>query len=291
MSQAMRVQGRSVEPADLERIRHLLRSHPEWSRRRLSEILCREWDWRNGAGRLKDMATRALLLKLEARGLITLPARRQKPTNRMRASRPPRVDWDMAPVTGPLADLEPLRVQEVSREGGARAAFAAALAQFHYLGYGGSVGENLQYTVHDDDGHRLACLLFGAAAWKCRARDRFLGWSPHQRSARLHLVANNSRFLLLPWVQVPHLASRVLSLVLRRLGSDWQDKYGHPLALVETFVERPRFAGTSYRAANWIPLGSTTGRSRQDRHRTLQVPVKDVYLYPLRKNFRAELSA
>jgi hypothetical protein len=289
MSEAMRVQGRILEPTDLERIRELRRSHPEWSRRRLSEVLCREWDWRNGAGRLKDMAARTLLLKLEVRGLITLPARRQKATNRMRAARPLQVDWDQAPVSSRLADLEPLRVQEVSREGVARAALAAVLARFHYLGYGGSVGENLQYIVYNAAGRPLACSLFSAAAWKCRARDRFIGWTPQQRSARLHLLANNSRFLILPWVQVPHLASRILGLVLRRLSSDWQDKYGHRLVLVETFVERPRFAGTSYRAANWIPLGSTTGRSRQDHHRTLQVPVKEVYLYPLHSNFRLEL--
>ena len=291
MSTSMQIQGRNLEPEELERIRELLRTHPQWSRRRLSEVVCAEWDWRNGAGRLKDMATRSLLLKLEARGLVELPARRQKATNRMGVSYPRPPERDTTPVVGTLAELGPLDIREVSREGAARAAFAAALAQFHYLGYRGSVGENLQYTVDDAAGRRLACLLFSAAAWKCRVRDQVIGWTPEQRAARLHLLANNSRFLILPWVKVPHLASQVLGRVLRRLGRDWQRKYGHGLALVETFVERPRFTGTSYRAANWIPLGSTTGRSRQDRHRTLQVPVKDVYLYPLRKNFRTELSA
>ncbi|HJX39813.1 MAG TPA: Druantia anti-phage system protein DruA [Anaerolineales bacterium] len=291
MSEALLIQGRRLEPEDLERIRALLRTHPEWSRRRLSQALCAQWEWRNGAGRWKDMAARSLLLKLQARGLLELPARRQTATNRMRAACRAQPDWDMTPVVGALAELEPLEVREVSRKGAARATFAAALARFHYLGYRGSVGENLQYTVHDAAGRWLACLLFGAAAWKCQARDRFIGWTPQQRTARLHLLANNSRFLILPWVHVPHLASRVLGQVGRRLGPDWQRKYGHGLALVETFVERPRFAGTSYRAANWIPIGSTTGRTRQDPHRTLQVPRKDVYLLPLRKNFRAELSA
>ena len=137
----------------------------------------------------------------------------------------------------------------------------------------------------------LACLLFGSAAWKCRARDQFIGWTAEQRQQRLHLITNNTRFLMLPYVKVPHLASWILGRVLRRLSEDWERKYGHGIVLVETFVERERFAGTSYKAANWICLGSTTGRSRQDRYNTLRVPVKDVYVYPLRRRFREELSA
>jgi hypothetical protein len=132
-------------------------------------------------------------------------------------------------------------------------------------------------------------VLFGSAAWKCRARDQFIGWTPVQRTHGLPLLTNNSRFLILPWVRVPHLASWILGRVLRRVSADWQDKYGHPIALVETFVDRSRFAGTSYRASNWIRLGSTTGRSRQDRRRTLRVAAKDVYLYPLHRKFRTVL--
>jgi hypothetical protein len=289
MSEELVVQGRRITLGDLEQIQELIRSHPEWSRRRLSEKLVEAWDWRNGAGRLKDMATRTLLVKLEARGLIQLPERRRRAFNRMARPRPQSRlwdPWDRTPLTGSLAEIGPVSLREVSGERGARAEFAAALAEFHYLGYRGAVGENLQYSVTDPDGRLLACLLFGAAAWKCRARDELIGWTHEQRAARLGLVANNSRFLILPFVQVAHLASWALGAVTRRLSSDWQGKYGHPVVLAETFVDRSRFAGTCYRAANWVHQGATTGRSRQDRYTTLKVPVKDVYLYPLRRDFR-----
>jgi hypothetical protein len=290
MGNGCMVQGRWLETEDIVRIRRLIADNPGWSRRRLSEVLCAEWDWRNGSGRLKDMATRSLLVKLDARGLIQLPGRRRLPSNRMTRT-VPRQAWDTTPVTGTLGEVGPLEVREVSADGTARVRFAAALAEYHYLGYRGTVGENLQYMVTDKTGRLLACLLFGAAAWKCRARDQFIGWFPELRARNLHLVTNNTRFLILPFVQAPHLASWILGRVLRRLSADWQNKYGHPIILVETFVERERFAGTSYKAANWIRLGSTTGRSRQDRQHSLQVPVKDVYLFPLHRRFREELSA
>jgi hypothetical protein len=291
MNESLIVQGRKLDAEDILRIRQLIAEHPEWSRRRLSEVLCSEWDWRNGSGRLKDMATRTLLVKLDARGLIQLPARRRLPLNRMAARRVPRQDWVSTPITGPLRNLEPLTLREISTDGAGRIRFAAALAEFHYLGYRGTVGENLQYAITDKDGRLLACLLFGSAAWKCKSRDGFIGWDPEQRQRNLHLITNNTRFLILPFVRVPHLASCILGRVMRCLSSDWQNKYGHPILLVETFVERERFAGTSYKAANWLRLGSTMGRSRQDRQHTLRVPVKDVYLYPLHRRFREGLSA
>jgi hypothetical protein len=203
----------------------------------------------------------------------------------------PQQDWNSTPVEGKLRDLGPLTVREVSSDTTNRVRFAAALAEFHYLGFRGTVGENLQYTVTDGRGQLLACLLFGAAAWKCRARDEFVGWTPEQRQRHLHRITNNTRFLILPFVRVQHLASWILSSVTRRLSADWEKKYGHRITLVETFVERDRFAGTSYKAANWVHVGSTTGRSRQDRYSTLRVPVKDVYIYPLERNFRRELSS
>jgi hypothetical protein len=291
MDETIVVQGRRVTPQDIARIRQLRLERPDWSRRRLSQSLAEEWDWRNARGQLKDMAVRTLLLKLEARGLICLPPRRQTPSNRMAGRSLPRQNWESAPVEGTLSDLGPLTVQEVSADTAARVRFAAALTDFHYLGYRGTVGENLQYTVTDSHGRLLVCLLFGAAAWKCRARDEFIGWTAGRRERRLHLITNNTRFLILPTVKVPHLASWILGRVTRRLSRDWEQKYGHPIALVETFIEQERFAGTSYKAANWACLGSTTGRSRQDRYSTLRVPVKDVYVYPLRKNFRRELSS
>jgi hypothetical protein len=291
MSEAVMVQGRQLETSDIFRIRQWIAENPTWSRRRLSEVIAHEWDWRNGSGRLKDMAARTMLLKLEARGLIELPPRRRKPSNRMAEGRISRQDWDTTPVTGTLRQLGPLTVQEISSDTAERKRFAAAMAEFHYLGYRGTVGENIQYAVTDAAGRLLACLLFGAPAWKCMSRDAFIGWSQAERQQRLNYITNNTRFLILPFVRVPHLASWILGQALRRLSRDWQRKYGHPILLVETFVERDRFAGTSYKAANWIRIGSTTGRSRQDRSHTLRVPVKDVYVYPLHRRFREELSA
>jgi hypothetical protein len=291
MNEVVMVQGRQLETSDIFRIRQLMAENPTWSRRRLSEVIAQEWDWRNGSGRIKDMAARAMLLKLDALGLISLPPRRRRPSNRMAAGRISRQNWDQSIITGTLRQLGPITIQEISNDAAERKRFAAALAEFHYLGYRGTVGENVQYAVADATGRLLACLLFGAPAWKCKSRDEFIGWSQAQRQRRLNCITNNTRFLILPFVRVPHLASWILGKALRRLSQDWHGKYGHPILLVETFVERDRFAGTSYKAANWIRIGSTTGRSRQDRNHTLRVPVKDVYVYPLHSHFRAELSA
>lgn len=292
MRDGLVVQGRSVSAEDLDRLRVMLRAHPEWSRRRVSTMLCAEWDWRTPTGQLKDMAMRSLLLKLERQGLVTLPIRRRAASNRM-AGRPitlPRA-WDQTPLVTTLEALGPLRVHEVSAEPEARAECAAALAAFHYLGHRGTVGENLQYAVRQATGRLLACVLFGSAAWTCRVRDSWIGWTPAQRPRHLSRLTNNTRFLILPFVRVPHLASWILGRVLRRLSADWEQKYGHPIVLVETFVDRTRFRGTAYAAANWIRLGATTGRSRQDRYTTLHVPVKDVLVYPLQTDVRAVLCA
>ena len=293
MSASLTVQGRLLPEADLETIRQWLGAHPDWSRRRLSQELATHWAWRNAAGQLKDMAARTLLGKLHQRGLIALPPRRQVPTNRMRCA--VALPVDEAPAQAPLecglSQLGVLRVSEVSACAGERAWVRSALSRFHYLGFGGAVGENLQYVVRQSQGRPLACLVFGAAAWKCQDRDRFLGWSAEQRQRHLGRIANNTRFLILPWVRVPHLASWILGQVSRRIDHDWQAKYGHPIVVLETFVERERFAGTAYRAANWQAVGATTGRTRQDRHTRLHTPVKDIYLYALRRHFREALLA
>ena len=285
------VQGRPLGEADLELLRQWMGQNPGWSRRRLSQELAAHWDWRNGAGQLKDMAARTLLLKLHQRGFIVLPPRRQVPTNRMRCGAPPAMGSPelSEPIACALAQLEPLSLQEVSGEPTLRAWVKAALARFHYLGFGGAVGENLQYVVHDGQRRPLACLVFGAAAWKCQDRDRFIGWTAEQRQKHLALVANNTRFLILPWVKVLDLGSWILGRVANRIGRDWQAKYGHPVVVLETFVEQQRFRGTVYRAANWESVGVTVGRSRQDRHTCLQVPRKEIYLYPLRRSFREAL--
>jgi hypothetical protein len=286
------IQGRPLGEQDLAELRQLIAAHPQWSRWRISRQLCVQWNWRNAAGEFKDMAARSLLVKLQARGLIDLPPRRRIPTNRMRAAVIlPRL-WEATPIRSGLTELGVLRVEEVSQDRGARQELAAALEQFHYLGSGGgTVGENLQYRVSQGDGRLLAGLWFGSAAWKCGDRDRFIGWSAAQRAANLWQITNNCRFLILPWVKVSHLGSWILGQVLRRLSRDWQRKYGHGITLVETFVERDRFRGTVYRAANWQRIGETQGRTRQDRDNCMQVPVKDIYLYPLQAKFRQVLHA
>lgn len=283
------LQGRELGPAELGLIGQLIAEHPEWSRRRLSQRLCERWNWRNGAGQLKDMASRSLLLKLEQRGHLQLPRRRQRPVNRMGQSAA--VAWPVqsSACVGALAESGLLSVQEVSGQRAQRQEIAAALARFHYLGFSGTVGENLQYTVRAGSGRLLACLVFGSAAWQCQDRDRFIGWTVAQRKANLFGLTNNTRFLVLPTAPVPHLASWALRAVLGRLSRDWQAKYGHPIYLVETFVERDRFRATAYRAANWIRVGATTGRTRQDRFYWRQTPVKDVYVYPLHSHFRTRL--
>lgn len=287
------IQGRQIAATDLDQIRQLLVAHPDWSRRRLSQYLATLWDWRNPVGQLKDMAARTLLLKLEQRGWLTLPPRRQVPSNRMRHKRMSALQAPVAesPVWADLNTLLPLEIGEVSRLAGPRALFEDLLHRHHYLSYRSPVGENLQYLVSERQGRPVACVLFGAAAWQCADRDEYIGWSAAQRGQGLHLIANNTRFLIPAWVRVPCLASHLLSCVARRLSGDWQTKYGHPIHLLETFVERERFAGSCYRAANWQRVGQTKGRSRQNRPdgRRYRLPIKDVYLYALHPRFRQKL--
>lgn len=293
MSEPGIIQGRPIGEGELAQVRTLLAEHPDWSRRQISQHLARLWNWRNPAGQLKDMAARTLLLKLEGRGWIKLPARRQIPNNRMgrKPVAAPLPCPEVRPVNVALADLRPLTLQEISgsKLPGQRALFEALLHHHHYLGHRGSVGENLQYLVSDRHGHALACILFGAAAWQCRARDEHIGWDAPTRRRHLAYVANNTRFLILPWVRVPHLASHLLGCVARRLSGDWQRKYGHPIHLLETFVDTSRFQGTCYRAANWLPVGRTTGRTRQNKTHVPQASPKAVWVYPLRPDYRQSL--
>lgn len=290
MNEPLTLQGRRLGPSELSQVAQLSAENPGWSRYRLSRELARRWDWRSAAGQLKDMAARTLLLKLEARGLIRLPPRRRASPNRMRHKRvaplDPRVS--QAPLPAVLAPLLPLQVREVSAASDPdHALFEALLHQFHYLSYRSPVGENLQYLAHERSGRPVACLLFGAAAWQCADRDAYIGWDAATRAARLPLIANNTRLLLPPWARVRSLASHVLGLIGRRIRTDWQRKYGHPIHLLETFVEPDRFAGTCYQAANWIRVGQTKGRTRQDgpEGQRYQVARKDIYLFPLHRHF------
>lgn len=285
-----RIQGRDLRESDIAQIRSLIADHPDWHRTRLSVELAKAWNWRSAVGQLKDMASRTLLLRLERRGWIALPPRRHELYPRLPLIvAPETAPLAPAPITKSLADLLPVSLELVPAGHPDRALFSHYLAQHHYLGYRGPVGENLAYLARDRHGREAACILFGAAAWKIMPRDVWIGWDPIIRARNLQYITNNTRFLILPWVRVPHLASHLLGRILRRLSADWQGKYGHPIYLVETFVDRSRFLGTCYRAANWNCVGQTQGRSRQDRYSTLRVPVKDIYVYPLIPAFHERL--
>jgi len=291
MTGLMVIQGRELRAEDIGLIRDLLAEHPEWGRTRLSEELCRYWDWRNAQGRIKDMACRTLLLKLERADLIRLPKRRGPSSNGLRNHNAPLVAHATDPIRCALCDLRPLTVSVVEPGSKELGLFNCLLGRYHYLGHRNTVGENIRYLVRDCVDRPLGCALFGSAAWKCAARDAWIGWERSARETNLVLLTNNTRFLVLPWVTVPHLATHLLGLIARRIRADWQAKYGHPVHALETFVDRSRFAGTCYRAANWVRLGETQGRTRNDGKRRIRVSVKDVYLYPLIKDFRRELCA
>lgn len=276
------LQGRRISALELSWVAGWIDGHPQWSRKRLARELCQRWQWVDGQGRLKDFAARSLLLKLEARGVVKLPPLR------LYNRRPPRgaptwESWEEPTAwEASLSEVSPIGLERVIPGTQADQRWRFYLHRYHYLGLA-VVGENMGYLARDAQGREVACLLFGAAAWRCAPRDQALGWSSQERKEGLLRVVNNTRFLVLPWVRIKCLASCVLGQVARRIEADWQDKYGHGVDWMETFVDRDRFRGSCYRAANWRWVGQTQGRSRQDRDHQLQVPVKDVYLYALKK--------
>ena len=293
MLEAENIQGRRIGSGEIAEIRELIEKNPAWNRRRLSKVLAERWQWYAASGQLKDMAARTLMLKLQDRGLIALPERRRAPVPRRLDPGPDLFDGlPPEPVVASLGSLRPVQIQVVGPKDPDSRLFQRYLRQHHYLGHRGPVGENLSYLIRSRAGVDLACLLFGAAAWQCAGRDRWIGWSAPQRAQGLAFIANNSRFLILPSVIVPHLASHLLSQIARRIDGDWQRRYGHPIHLLETFVQQDRFHGTCYQAANWIHVGQTTGRTRQSqRHRdnAVHAPVKHIYLYPLSCDARRRL--
>lgn len=270
-------------------IRQLIADNPEWNRSKLSKELCILWDWRSPTNQIKDISARSLLRSLDKKGLIELPAARWAPRapGGKGADKIRDIKHDTTSINANLRELMPLRIEIVSSKQD-NELFKSYIHLYHYLGFSRVIGENMKYFVRSQNGSFLACLLFGAAAWSCRDRDEFIGWDQEQRKARLPMLTNNVRFLIPEWVRVDCLASHVLSLIARRISADWENKYGHPLYLIETFVD-DRFKATCYRAANWICVGRTAGRGRNDRQNEWALSKKGIYLLPLNRKWKESL--
>lgn len=283
------LQGRWISMSDIQFIRDLLSSHLDWSRTHLSKELCTHWDWRRETGALKDIACRSLLRRLDQLGHIQLPKGRHRNDSPARRKIDQPVFHSKEAIACKLKELYPIEVRLA--EGGFELnLFKYLISAYHYLGWSGTVGENLKYIFFDNQERVLGCLMFGAGAWKVKPRDNFIGWSSEARKRNLSLLVNNNRFLILPWVDVPHLASHILGKLCRRVNNDWQKKYNHPIYLLETFVQKDRFLGTCYKAANWTHVGQTQGRGKLDIKNQYQLPIKDIWLYPLDMSFREYLS-
>jgi hypothetical protein len=281
-----RYSGRVFAAQEIERIRALIRAHPQASRQQLSYRVCEVFDWRKSDGSLKDMSCRVALLRMHREGLIALPAPRHK-VNPCRAFAQRTVQAQPGPwFEAVVHELDAVRLEPVQRQ--SSALWNEYIDRYHYLGYKPLPGAQLRYFAYAGD--RLVGLLgFGAAAWKTGPRDVWIGWSREQRQRNLGGVVNNARFLIVPWVRVASLASKLLAMASRVLPQDWEGRYGYRPVLLETFVEAQRFAGTCYRAANWTCVGQTQGRGKLGDHRLAQVPVKTVWVYPLARDFRAQL--
>jgi len=281
----LRYRGRLVSSEDILYIRELIAADPRQSRRTLSKKLCEAWYWRQPNGALRDMVCRGLLLVLDRAGAITLPAVDYVRHNPLASrARPAPVLIDTTPMACRLADIQPLEFEQVRRTGD-EPLFNSLLEAHHYLGYEQPVGEHLKYLVCSQ-GRPVACLAWSSAPRHLGSRDRYIGWSAEARRRNIHFVAYNTRFLILPWVEVPNLASHILSCMAGRLSTDWERAYGHPIYFLETFVDPGRFRGTCYRAANWVLLGRTTGRGKDDQTNQPNRSIKEVLGYPLTRRFR-----
>lgn len=289
MDKGFRYRGRELGATQIASIRQLIAAYPGLSRRRLSAKLCQAWNWVQPNGQPCDMVARSLMLALHRAGLIELPAKRQSPPNNAARHRAPELALNLAPpMECSLAGLGPLDIRQVRRTP-AEKLFGSLMEAHHYLRYTQPVGEHLKYLVYAGD-QPISALAFASAPRHLGPRDRFIGWSGPQRRDHIHLVAYNTRYLLLPWVKVPHLASHLLARVARQIATDWQALYGHPVYLLETFIDPQRFRGTCYRAANWIYLGLTTGRGKADQTNRPNRSLKQLWVYPLRADFRHRLT-
>jgi hypothetical protein len=277
--------GRAISSEDILYIREMIAAHPGESRRTLSKKLCEAWQWKQANGALRDMVCRSLLLVLDRAGHIKLPPVKFVPRNPLaRRARPEPVLIDTTQREGELRQIQPLEFMQVRRSGD-EPLFNSLMEQHHYLGYEQPVGEHLKYLVWSQ-GRPVACVAWSSAPRHIGARDRYIGWDQRARRRNVHLIAYNTRFLILPWVRVNHLASHILGQMAARISDDWQSLYGHPIYFLETFVDPERFRGTCYRAANWVVMGATTGRGKQSNSYVPNRSIKQVLGYPLTKRFR-----
>lgn len=280
--------GKRITQEDIAFIRGLIAQSPEDSRWSLSRKLCQAWNWRQANGALRDMVCRGLMLALHRAGHIELPAPRWKPANPLvYRKKPAPVEIEPYPIEGPLSSILPLEIRQVRRTSLEKLC-NSLIDQYHYLGYCQPVGEHLNYLVFA--GQRpIACMIYSSAPRHIGCRDRFIGWPVKIRRQNLHLMTYQSRFLILPWVKISFLASHLLGQIAKRLSTDWQALYRHPVYFQETFVDVERFKGTCYKAANWLCLGKTTGRGKNDHTYKPNRSIKAVWGYPLCRDFRARL--
>jgi len=290
MDAVLRYRGRLITAEDITQLQALVVAQPAASRYALARQVCELWQWRQPNGRLREGVCRSLLVQLHRAGHLVLPpVRAQMPSPDGTHRPPPLVTVDTTPWDAPLRALRPLEFRQVRRTC-EEALCHSLLAQYHYLGRVWPVGEHLAYLVYAQ-GRPIACFVWSSAPRHLGPRDRFIGWTPEVRRRHLHLIAYNPRFLILPWMHIPSLASHLLGRMATVLRSDWLRVYGHPLYFLETFVDPARFRGTCYRAANWIVLGRTTGRGKADLTHRPNRPIKDVLGYPLSPQFRRLLGA
>lgn len=280
-----------ISATEIAFIRELIASDPEASRYGLSRRLCEVWQWKQPNGAPRDMICRGLLALLERAGEIQLPMVRRRPVRNPLADRrrPEPVVPDSRPVSGPLGALLPLQIQQVRRTP-AEPLFNSLVEQYHYLGYEQPVGEHLKYLVRERGGQAVACLSWGSAPRHLGARDRFIGWKQQARQQNIHLIACNTRYVILPWVQISNLASHILGRMAKLVARDWEQLYAHRIYLLETFIDPERFSGACYRAANWRVAGETTGRGKDAPSRQPNRSIKQILVLPLHRDFRALLS-
>jgi hypothetical protein len=276
--------GRLVTAEDILYIGELIAAYPRESRRTLSKKLCEAWQWKQPNGALCDMVCRGLLLMLDRAGQITLPPVSYVRHNPLaKRARPAAVLIETAPIEGKLQEIQPLEFEQVRRTGD-EALFNSLMEEHHYLGYEQPVGEHLKYLVWAQ-GRPIACVAWSSAPRHLGSRDRYIGWSGEARRRNIRFIAYNTRFLILPWVRVKHLASHILGRMGMRISDDWRRMYEHPIYFLETFVDPERFRGTCYRAANWVLLGKTTGRGKQSNSYVPNRSIKEVLGYPVTKRF------